>query len=57
MRNKYTHKKKQAEKLQQWILENFEASRMYDKFANAVVPFKEFEEAEKEIDSLLEGII
>ena len=57
MRSKYTHKKKQAEKLQQWILENFEASRMYDKFANAVVPFKEFEEAEKEIDSLLEGII
>ena len=57
MKAKYAHKKKQAERLQQWILKDFEASKMYDKFANAVVPFKEFEEAEDQLDALLEGII
>ena len=56
-KNKYQHKKTQANKLQKWILENFQSSKMYEQFANAVVPFKEFEEAERELDSLLEGII
>ena len=54
---KYKHKKTQATKLQKWILENFEESKMYEQFANAVVSFKEFEQAEEELDALLEGII
>jgi len=57
VKNNYAVRKKEAEKLRDWILENFEASKMYEKFANNVVPFKVFEEAEKELESLLEGII
>ena len=36
MRSNYQHKKKQAEKLQKWILENFEESKMYKQMAEAI---------------------
>jgi hypothetical protein len=35
MKNKYEHKEAQAKKLQKYILENFEETKMYDQFANA----------------------
>lgn len=36
MKNKYEHKKAQAKKLQEWILENFEQSKMYKQMAEAI---------------------
>ena len=36
MKSKYEHKKSQAKKLQNWILENFEPSKMYKKMAEAI---------------------
>ena len=36
VKNKYEHKKTQAKKLQKWILENFEESRMYKQMAEAI---------------------
>ena len=36
MRTKYNHKKTQAKKLQKWILENFEESKMYKQMAEAI---------------------
>ena len=36
MKNKYEHKKAQANKLEKYILENFEASKMYEKFFEAL---------------------
>ncbi len=36
MKNKYEHKKAQANKLEKYILENFEASKMYEKFFKAL---------------------
>jgi glycosyltransferase involved in cell wall biosynthesis len=38
MKNKYSHKKTQAKKLQKWILENFESSKMYASFADFILP-------------------
>ncbi len=35
-KNNYQHKKTQAKKLQKWILENFESSKMYEKFYQAL---------------------
>ena len=35
-KNNYQHKKTQAKKLQKWILENFESSKMYEKFYEAL---------------------
>ena len=36
MKSKYEHKKAQAKKLQEWILENFEQSKMYKQMAEAI---------------------
>ena len=36
MKNKHEHKKTQAKKLEKYILENFEASKMYEKFFEAL---------------------
>ncbi len=36
MRTKYNHKKTQAKRLQKWILENFEESKMYKQMAEAI---------------------
>jgi hypothetical protein len=36
MKNKYDHKLSQAKKLQKWILENFEASKMLKQMAEAI---------------------
>lgn len=36
VKSKYNHKKAQAKKLQKWILENFEQSKMYKQMAEAI---------------------
>ena len=36
MKNKYEHKKSQAKKLQNWVLENFKESKMYKQMAEAI---------------------
>ena len=36
MKSKYKYKKTQAKKLQEWILENFEQSKMYKRMAEAI---------------------
>ena len=59
VKTKYEHKATQAKKLQKWILENFEESKMYAKFADAVksgagiVSELESEEIDELFDKLL----
>ena len=59
VKTKYEHKAAQAKKLQKWILENFEESKMYAKFTDAVksgagiVSELESEEIDELFDKLL----
>lgn len=56
MKNKYEHKKSQASKLQKWILENFEASKMYEKFFEALKKECDILD-EEEVNEMFENLL
>jgi glycosyltransferase involved in cell wall biosynthesis len=56
MRSKYDHKKAQAKKLQEWILDNFESSKMHDKFFDALKEECKFVD-EDEVNKIFDNLV
>ena len=55
MRKGYDKWKDKALKLQEWILENFEAESQHDEFANAIFPVDDII-ADEEIDKMFDDL-